>query len=138
MNTIDFRYIPKAERNEIPDEDFGYVKGERRLFPVQIADDVAAAAKLIGKAKGLSDDERDEVKKKLIKIAKKKNFDYPEAWKKKADMSEDLAEQLTENILFTAELEDIVELQVEDKLFTLVVTGIKTIAAETVATKEVN
>lgn len=121
----EFRYIKKAERDAIPDEDFGYVNGDRRLFPIQIQDDVMAAARLIGRAKGLSDADRDAVKAKIIKIAKRKGFDIPKTWL--ANMSEDLAEQITENILFNAELDERFDLVVDDKVYTIQIVDIRTI-----------
>lgn len=120
---VEFRYIPKAERDALPSSDFGYVNGDRRLFPIVIAGDVLDAARLIGRAKGLSDDERAAVKKKIISISKKKGFDIPQSWK--AEMSDDIKEQLTENILFSAETEDILEITIDNKLVTLQVLEIK-------------
>lgn len=97
MVTVDFKYISKEERDALPDSDFGYILGERRLFPILIASDVAAAAKLIGRAKGLSEKEREAVKKRITKIASKKGFALPKAWE--AEMSgpgEDGTEQETD------------------------------------------
>lgn len=77
---VEFRYIPKKERDALPDKDFGYVNGTRRLFPIVIEEDVQAAAHLIGRAKGLTDKERESVKKKIKAIAKRKGFKIPMAW----------------------------------------------------------
>lgn len=87
MSQVEFKYLTKEERNKIPDGDFGYVKGLRRLFPITDASSVLDAARLIGRAKGLTDDEQEAVKKKIIKIAKRKGYKIPEAWAKKAKMS---------------------------------------------------
>lgn len=99
MVTVDFKYMSKEERDALPDSDFGYISGERRLFPIVIASDVAAAAKLIGRAKGLSEKEREGVKKRVTKIANKKGFSLPKAWEADSEMSgpgEDGTEQETD------------------------------------------
>ncbi|HNC59271.1 MAG TPA: hypothetical protein PLP33_27840 [Leptospiraceae bacterium] len=76
----EFKYIPTEERNKIPDADFGYVKGERRLFPVRNQEDLDAASHLIGRAKGLNEKDRERVIKKLKLIAKRKDLEIPESW----------------------------------------------------------
>lgn len=82
MSEVNFRYIPKKERDAIKDSDFGYVSsdGKRRLFPVLDQETLDAAAKLIGRAKGLSDADREAVKKKLLAIARRKKLYPPKAW----------------------------------------------------------
>ena len=88
-HNIEFKYIPKAERDALPNSDFGYVNGERRLFPVRNQDDLNAASHLIGRAKGLSDKDRENVKKKLKAIAKRKGLSIPKAWDNNTTMSGD-------------------------------------------------
>lgn len=122
-DTVNFRYIPKAERDALPDSDFGFVDGDRRLFPIVIEDDVMAAARLIGRAKGLSDNDKEAVKAKIIKIAKDKGFAIPKTWK--AEMSDDLESELSENVLFSAAKDDIFDITVENKVFTLQVIEVK-------------
>ena len=75
-----FRYIPKAERDAIPSRDFGFVRGERRLFPILDQETLDAAVKLIGRAKGLTDKDRDGVRKKIRAIAKRKKLKLPKTW----------------------------------------------------------
>lgn len=122
-DTVNFRYIPKAERDALPDSDFGFVDGDRRLFPIVIEDDVMAAARLIGRAKGLSDNDKEAVKAKIIKIAKDKGFAIPKTWK--VEMSDDLESELSENVLFSAAKDDIFDITVENKVFTLQVIEVK-------------
>jgi hypothetical protein len=76
-----FKYISKEKRDAMPDSDFGYVKGERRLFPIVEEADVLSAAKLLKKAKSLTEDDVVKTKAKIAKIAAKKGFDIPESWK---------------------------------------------------------
>jgi len=83
-----FKYIPKAIRDKIPDSDFGFVVGNRRLFPVIGQEDLDAAARLIGRAKGLTDADRENVKKKLTAIAKRKKLSIPKTWAEEASMSD--------------------------------------------------
>lgn len=81
MSEVLFRYIPKKERDALPDSSFGYVKGLRRLFPIVIAEDVMAASRLIGRAKGLTEEDKTNIKAKITKIAKSKGFAIPDTWK---------------------------------------------------------
>lgn len=118
---VEFRYIKKAERDALPDSDFGYVKGDRRLFPIVLEEDVLAASRLLGRA-NITEAERDAAKAKIIKIAKEKGFKLPDTWQ--VDMSEDLTEQLVDNILFSAELADIFTIKLDNKLYTLQVVDI--------------
>lgn len=69
--------LSKAERDKLPESDFGDPK--RRLFPIVDQDDVESAAHLIGKAK-----DKDAVKARVIAIAKRKKFRIPEAWDDRA------------------------------------------------------
>lgn len=66
-------YIPKAERDKIPDEDFA---GPDRTFPINTQAHLDAAAHLIGHAADPA-----AVKRKAIAIAKRKGFKLPDAWK---------------------------------------------------------
>lgn len=74
------RDIPQSERDQMPAADFA---GPNRSFPIQIAEDVSAAAHSLGRAKG----NRNEIKRKIIAIAYRKGFEaqLPDDWKKKAD-----------------------------------------------------
>lgn len=69
--------LSKAERDKLPESDFG--DPERRLFPIVDQDDVESAAHLIGKAK-----DKDAVKRRIVAIAKRKKLTLPEAWDSKA------------------------------------------------------
>lgn len=89
MGDVNFKYIPKAERDALPDSAFGYVNGARRLFPVRNQQDLNDASHLIGRAKGLSDADREGVKTKLKKIAKRLGLEIPKAWQKEAKMASD-------------------------------------------------
>jgi hypothetical protein len=87
----EFKYIPRAERDALPNSDFGYISPtdkKRRLFPVRNQEDLDAAAKLIGRAKGLNDKDRENVKKKLTAIAKRKGLTIPKTWQE-SQMSDD-------------------------------------------------
>ncbi len=92
QEVVSFRYIPKAERDALPDSDFGYIgkNNVRRLFPIVIESDVLDASRLIGQAKGLTDEERDAVKERIIKIARKKKFKIPKTWEEDSKMSQEL------------------------------------------------
>lgn len=61
------------ERKDIPDEDFA---GPDHSFPIVNQASVDDAASLIGKA-----DNPEQVKAKIIAIAKRKGLDIPEAWR---------------------------------------------------------
>ncbi len=67
--------ISKKQRDELPEADFGLPK--ERKFPVADQDDIDSAAKLIGKVPAA---DREKVKQRLIRIAKRKNLKIPEAW----------------------------------------------------------
>lgn len=66
-------YIPKAELDKIPAQDFA---GPHRSYPIRNQKDVHDAASLVGRA-----DDPAAVKAKIIEIAKRKGFDIPDAWK---------------------------------------------------------
>lgn len=119
---VEFRYIPKAERDALPDSDFGFVDADRRLFPIVIEEDVMAAARLLGRA-NITEAEREKTKETIIKIAKKKKFDLPKSWI--AEMSQDLSEEVVNNVLFSASVDEEFNLKVADKVYTLKVIGIR-------------
>ena len=122
MDIVEFRYIPKAERDALPDSDFGFVDADRRLFPIVIEEDVMAAARLLGRA-NITDEEREKTKETIIKIAKKKNFKLPKSWL--AEMSEDLFSEISNNVLAFANVDEEFDLKVGEKTYTLKVTNIR-------------
>jgi hypothetical protein len=70
---ISLAYIPEHERSKIPDDDFA---GPGRTFPIRNQMDVEHAAHLIGHSADPS-----KVKSNIIKIAKRKGLELPEAWR---------------------------------------------------------
>lgn len=118
---VEFRYIPHDARLKIPDDDFGYVDTYKKLYPIEFAEDISAAAKLIDKA-GLSETDKKNTKARLARIAKRKGFDYPSDWQ--INMSSDMQSQLAENILFSAEPEDTFNIKVDKKVYTLKVVEV--------------
>jgi hypothetical protein len=77
-------YLAKAARDEIDDADFA---GPHRSFPCDTQAHVDAAAKLVGHA-----DNPEEVKRNIIRIAKRHGFSIPDSWK------DDKAEESTATI----------------------------------------
>lgn len=75
-NSEFFKYLDKEERDKIPDQDFGYVKGKRRLFPILDQEDLTKSIKLVNESKSFSDEEREYVVKKLRVIAKRKGLSF--------------------------------------------------------------
>jgi hypothetical protein len=73
------REIPQKQREDIAAEDFA---GKDKSFPIVKCEDVAAAAKSIGRA-GADNYDTDTLKANIIRIAKRKGFEkcLPEAWK---------------------------------------------------------
>ena len=67
--------ITQEERDKLPESDFGMVP--ERKYPVRNQQDLDSAVKLIGKAPA---NRREEVKRRLIKIAKRKNLKLPDSW----------------------------------------------------------
>lgn len=63
----------EAERHALPEEDFGDPK--KRLYPIKSQEDVNSAKHLIGKAGN-----PDQVKKRIIEIAKRKGLNIPAEW----------------------------------------------------------
>lgn len=76
MSTANF-YLSKEERDKLPLKVFGHPS--KRLFPILSAEDVAAAARLLGRAK-LSEAERKTVKKRIMNIALREGYKVPDAW----------------------------------------------------------
>jgi hypothetical protein len=73
------------ERAKLPESDFA---GPNHSFPITSPEHVEAAAHLIGKAA-----DPEAVKRKVIAIAKRKGFPFPEAWKDKATFATDMVER---------------------------------------------
>lgn len=75
------RSIPQATRTKIDPSDFA---GKNKSFPIQKAEDVAAAAKSIGRA-GDNNHSPEQLKKNITRIAKRKGFtsSLPKAWTSK-------------------------------------------------------
>ena len=77
------RDIPDKAREKMADADFA---GKDKSFPISKPEDVAAAAKSIGRA-GAGNFSTDELKANIIKIAKRKGASFvaqlPDAWKEK-------------------------------------------------------
>lgn len=67
--------ITQEERDKLPASSFGWPS--ERKYPVTDQTSLDSAVKLIGKAPA---DKRDEIKRNLIKIAKRKKLTLPEAW----------------------------------------------------------
>lgn len=67
-------HYTKKDREKIPSKDFA---GPNKTFPIVTQKDVYDAARLVGHAKNPS-----QVKKNIIKIAKRKGYDIPKSWKK--------------------------------------------------------
>lgn len=80
---LDLRNIPKSTRDKLPKSDFA---GPGESYPIAKPADVAAAAKLVGKA-----DDPAAVKAKIIRIAKRKGAAFvaqlPKAWTEKQTAS---------------------------------------------------
>lgn len=76
---LDLRNIPDSARKKLPKSDFA---GPGMSYPIAKPEDVAAAAKLVGKA-----DDPPAVKAKIIRIAKRKGASFvaqlPKAWTEK-------------------------------------------------------
>ena len=70
------------ERKKLPLSSFG--DPDKRDFPILDQDDVDSAAHLIGKAT-----DKDAVKKRILRIAKRLKLTPPEAWTTKAEMAAD-------------------------------------------------
>lgn len=80
-STVNFRYIPREERNKIPDKDFGLVtnNGKRRLYP--IIDDLSVEHSLQWLDKlNETDEVKLSVKNRIIKIARRKKLKIPEEY----------------------------------------------------------
>lgn len=73
------RYLSQKERDAIPDEDFA---GPHRSFPVRNQDDVDNDARLLGHAKP---EDQAEIKRNIIRLAKKKGLKLPESWQEEED-----------------------------------------------------
>jgi hypothetical protein len=88
---LDERFISKEERDRHPASDFA---GKNRSFPIFKAEDVAAAAASIGRA-GPDNYSSDELKRRIIAIAKRKGFtsSLPASWKE-SYMENELADDL--------------------------------------------
>lgn len=68
-----YGYISEKKRESIPDEDFA---GPNRTYPCDTLAHFKSACKLFGRAAN-----PEQVKKNLIKIAKRKGYSLPEKWK---------------------------------------------------------
>ncbi|HLI84494.1 MAG TPA: hypothetical protein VKV17_11280 [Bryobacteraceae bacterium] len=80
------RDIPKSERDEMNASDFA---GKGESFPIKTPEDVAAAAKSIGRA-GKDNYDTGTIKRNIIRIAKRKGKAFvaqlPDAWKDDGDV----------------------------------------------------
>jgi hypothetical protein len=76
------RYYSQKERKEMPESDFA---GPHRSFPIKTQEDVDNAARLIGHAKN-----PEQVKRRIIEIARRKGFKIPESWQKEEDAKKDV------------------------------------------------
>jgi len=73
-------YISVDKRKNLPLSDFGWP--ERRLFPIISAAHVMSAARLIGRAKRVTPDIAEKIKKRIIAIARRKGYPLPSSWSK--------------------------------------------------------
>lgn len=71
-----YESLTKAERDAIPLEDFAWP--EERKYPIDTQDHLDSAATLIGHA---PDAMQPKIKARAIRIAKRKGFTLPDAWK---------------------------------------------------------
>lgn len=71
------RFISKGERDSMPSEDFA---GKGKSFPIKKASDVMAAVRSLGRA-GSGNHSIQTLKANIKKIAKRKGFALPKAWK---------------------------------------------------------
>lgn len=67
--------LSQAERDKLPDSDYGDPQGRR--FPILDQSDVDAAARLIGRAKGIDEA---KVRARIVAICKRKELTPPAAW----------------------------------------------------------
>lgn len=77
VDDTDLRDIPQAERDKMPASDFA---GKGTSFPIRKPEDVMAAVHSIGRA-GSDNYDAATLKRNIIRIAKRKGFPLPEAWK---------------------------------------------------------
>ena len=68
-------YISKKERDEIPDEDYGWP--EKKKYPIQTQEELDAAVRLIGRA---PKSEQEKIKGRIKKIAKRRGLKLPKSW----------------------------------------------------------
>lgn len=93
-------YLSKEDREKLPKSVFGLP--DKRLFPILSEDDVASAAKLLGRAK-ITEEERELAKKRIKSIAKKKGYSIPDSWKNDDDTKMSLHDIAREHVSFASD-----------------------------------
>lgn len=69
------RYVTKEERDVLSDNDFGYVNGERRLFPIIAEEDVKSALDYLGSADScFAEEDVSKSVARIMAIATRKGF----------------------------------------------------------------
>jgi hypothetical protein len=111
-----YRDIPQAERDKMPAADFA---GPNRSFPISEAEDVAAAADSVGRAKG----NKNSIKRRIIAIAYRKGAEFvaklPDNWKRetpKAASQRSMFDKLAAFFSANQSAEDMGDMDLRDEL----------------------